>query len=882
MIFSPSYRHNKIISFDASNDNIFSTLNIEPALRTVLNSKVPVWLSLTNSKVDSTTSDSICSMNCIQRGLSWAQTLGDASKKGFKMVYMPIEKNEWFKPSLTYYTTLLHKRIMGEKVFETKMMSGNRVETHMYAHCTKNMSGSFTIFGVNPADSKTHVAAKVPFKSGTEFSEYILTVNSATGKVQLNGNDIIEGSNLGPATRNKRPNKSAMLSMPPYSVGFWVFTMADLSECEQIQSAQETQSKNRILTSSEQLLQELILETVGRKDKIEKNAIKPNTVLTLNRSRRFINNNILRTKSRNSINKESNNELHKRHRRNIADSVRPRRSGHLINRIYNDIDDIKRRQILAPYGKYGSVLQKRSKRQVNSLSRLFEKFDFRKPGIGFKSPPFKLGPSAIPPIATVHDIYAANSAEKQIFRSIENHDIPTGDIHFEVGDEKSFDYVSVDDDGRRTEQRFVNSDAIHEVPDDVNLHRIPNQFFESFYGDSRLPQLMPQPNYNENPPVQHGELWEADAIDLSPPPSISAPVPVPMVINQAEQQLQLIPNANQQNIEFVVKELQPTWHKNRENLQKARNNLHKYYAPTIGNKNRHVKISSMLPNVAHSQKAANPLFADSEERIFFETRRRRKRAIDAKMNDEIEKKIQHNTAQSNLHADVFDEYLEDTVDKINLLDRILKIVGSIENNQDVKSNNNFNKFSNDIKKLEDFIYQNQKEPKRQTRPKMPSNEIQKKCKVLSMSLEQQCLQNEPMQNRAIFKRNIKIGIEEKSKKPSGIVKKILTQTKLGTDKRSMRQRRSVSPFEVDEIHLNEILNEIPKEFNEVAVVQHFLKSPVAKADKESVSKVAEMSPKAMKNNQEYVPKFLEVMKSSVDRVLDIVTRHVSGWWQSIS
>lgn len=140
-------------------------MNVDPALRTILNGEPPVWLSLLQKNTDSKNP-----LTQMKQGLNWAQILGDAAKNGFKVIYAPIIRQTWYENSMTYYTTLLHKRIIGQTVFDTKMFNGNRFDTHFYAHCTKNMSGSFTLFGVNAADSSLDITAKLPFLSGENMT----------------------------------------------------------------------------------------------------------------------------------------------------------------------------------------------------------------------------------------------------------------------------------------------------------------------------------------------------------------------------------------------------------------------------------------------------------------------------------------------------------------------------------------------------------------------------------------------------------------------------------------------------------------------------------------------------------------------------------------
>lgn len=848
----------------------------------MLNSKLPVWLSLSPQPATSAKTPEQSAL----KGLNWAQTLGDAAKNGFKVVYQPIDKKEFLQPSLSYYISFLHKRIAGDKVFNTRILNGDRLSSHFYTHCTKNMPGAFTVMGINMADKDMKVAARVPSNSGTEFMEYILTVDKNNSKVQLNGEDIIEGSDLIPQMKWKRTNKPAAFSLPPHSVGFWVFSMAELAECDVMDETPKEdlskQLKRKPKTSSEQLLHQLIAESLDR-DAKNKNIIeRDETMMTKdliksNRSKRYVSNNIFKTSrkvnsNRSTQTRDSVNSIHRRLKRFIMDAKRPRRSYNFIDMLYNELDTLKRRSVLGSYkSRLSSLFHKRSKRQVNGFGRLFEKFDLKTPLFPIIKPPpppplFQFGqpknlvqskpPAPIPPVATVHDIYSASSSEKQIFKSIENPNLPNGAVHFRIGDEKSADYVAVDDDDEKKNGR--------QSTDDIRLQKMPNYYFDVNPEVERR-ESYSHPIQADNQRARPGELWEVDVTQPSPAVQSASKVrPAPWQQSKNEPP----PQVNQRNIDFVVKELEPTWQKNHENLAKAKNSLQQFYVD---------KPSQILSN------AGNALYQDSRDQAFFETRRRRRRSVDQEMNEEIEKKIQKATTTGHNEGGYGDyEHFEDTIDQFNLLDRLIGLVQNIEKNQDLKSFQSVNKLNADIRNLEDFFNHRARTPLQRLQRFKPTfqsnlndNEVQRKCKILSMSMEQQCLRDEQLQKRTLQKREAKFDKEDKLKKRTEPLKKPVVADKEKAIKKSNRQERSVSWNTKFHENDNEISNMIPKE-----IVKEIDLGVKTVLDTDGIVRTIqrENSPKLT----QHIPKFMKVITDSVESLMKTVTSKVSSWWEMMS
>lgn len=885
-------------------DDFFSSINTEPALRTILNGDVPVWLSLQQRNYEQKTP-----LKQMKQGLNWAQTLGDAAKNGFKVIYLPLDKTIWNEPSLSYYITLLHKRIIGQTVFETKMFNGNRFDSHFYAHCTKNMSGSFTIFGVNAGDTRLDITAKLPFRSGTEYMEFILT-GGVNGRVNLNGQEIIEPSVLTPMARFKLPGKATQLSMPANSIAFWVFTAAQIPECESIEPISFEMEQQRQKTSSEQLLQELIIETVMRDSsnsnsdsntEQETNDIRRLKNDSVTRHRRDVSNRIVKRSEYNAINlftkngnkneNENGNEMEfdngidNNNNDQTKMQMRNKRfisGGKIINRIYNEIDDMKRRQLASPYkNAFGlnvppppPLKMKRTKRDIGMLKNLFDKFDLKKPIFNLKSPAFKLSAqSIIPPITAVHDVFNAEKNEKKLFEQIENPKLPAGDVFMEMVTEKVSTTSSLN--GKQSNEPVELNRSVYikdvivspevQAHGDASAASIPADLYNDF-------GLFTNTNVNPSLPMTYSGIpssavaEELTEIELNP--TVATVAPIDKITNQ-------------HNIPFVVKELPPTWQRNHDNMEKVRNNLQPIHWPNLNTQNTHPKFTSILPNLVHEQHIELPV--QQTEHVLFDTRkRRRRRAIDSKMNDEIEDKIKQTaSAKVNANANEYEDFT-DMNRNAELLEQVLQILNNMERNVNGNGNANANAnrkmHKNPIKLKGTYLS-----------GKNHDNGIdaQKKCKVLSMATEQQCLQEET-QPKSIFKRHVNsiLNKTKNRKKPIGPLKKFFTAIKEKVEKRNPRTKRDTTSIFEDQNSEENLINAIPRESHKTSLQKE---QPLfgynVKVNEKNID-IAESSDEIHKNvegnRKKMVPKFLRVVKSSVNKVMDVVTAQLASWWHSMS
>lgn len=798
---------------DENVDDFFANINVDSALQSILRSDASVWLSVLEQNIDQKSP-----LTEMKHGLNLAQTLGDAAKNGFKAIYFPIDKNNWYEQTISYYVSLLHKRIIGESVFETKMFNGNRFDSHFYAHCTRNMSGSFTLFGVNAGDSKLDVTAKLPFRSGTEYMEFILTV-SVNGKVQLNGREIIEPAVLVPVPKSKLPGKATDLNMPAYSIAFWVFTEADIPECSYDDDDMSYYTTEKHLkTSSERLLQELIIEAVSQNDG-EKNVqtLEVNSIsrskrhTTLKRNRRYIDDGYQNWYRHNSIqqNSDKNKKIEQSRNKRFLDGANHIRNG-------NEYELAKNKRHVRP------------KRDVSLLKNLFEKFDLKKPVFDFKKTT-SLKHSLLPSISTIHDVFnkeKASDSEKKLFETVENPNLPIKDVHLEVGvdatmhEEKSSGYQAIN------QHFYGNTDY-----GNIGLATVNGNTLNGIPSSALLGEL-------SEIEIPHQNVNVAPAVKKTTP-------------------------TNQHDIEFIVKDLPPTYQVNQQNMEKARSNLQKNFWPIAATNS---KISALLPNIAQFKLKK----ADADE--LFESRletRRRRRSIDSKMNEEIEKRVQDSENKMN------ENYLDEAMNNIDLLDQMLKIADDIEQNERIATvppskqllpKLGQGKFAQILKKNFEHLTET-------LGAQSTQNDIQKKCKIISMAVEQQCLQMDSKNKRSI---------KESLNNP---LKRVLAKVRDNIKKHTLRTKRDAD----DE----EEINMIPKfEYDEVKAKKDPMDKPNESMYKLNVAarQLGTVQDEEIEFDEgKHTAKILHQLENAIEKVESIVGNAVSNimkrvatLWQSVS
>lgn len=860
----------------------------DPALRSLLRSKTPVWLNV--ARTSQSSKSEICGSECELQGIRWASILGSSAQSGFKVIFQRIDNFDVMNPSLSNYVSLLHKKIMGEKVFDTKILNGDNLSPKYFTHCTKNMSGSFSVMGVNFAYYKTKVSTKLPNKyTGSQVHQYILNVDG--GHILFNGVPVNINSDLEPIVTNKKQNRLTTFTLPPRSVGFWVFPLANLKQCSTTSDVKKdfhSDLENGSRTASENLLHELISEVIQ------------------NDSAR---NEIKRSKRHSIIKKDSNHM--NRHKRSADPGYKTRRAVNLFKKFNGEAT---KRNI----GVFGRP-RHRVTRQINNMnynnninynerfSKLFKTFEL--PRVKkFNMAKFWNLPhstqnnipngAAIPPVvSTIHDVYRVDPSE-QIFKSAENSELPTGDVFFEVGEERNMDYVEFDDKSenfRNNRQRNQHRMETEKFVDfDVNdVPVVPGPTYELFNEAIERKRATPaMPQYS-------GELWESDAYQQ--PPSPQATYELRHSVDDSN---------NHEGTMSIVQELPPTFRQNQEILNQAKSNLKTIYVSEGDN-----MPSNKLMPIRHF---------DLDDDGFFVTRRKR-RSINAELNDEIENKLKNLKKAGEHKGEEVEEYIDflnKNGSKINLLERITKIIESIEKIDDIGKHNNIEKLNSDIKDLENFLFRkNSKFGVLIPKNRVTQKEVRRKCKILSVNLEQQCLKENDFYPSRLINRDA--NSDHKAKKVSTL-KNAFPAKKSDNINRIRRDAVYLpSSWEDDDVRNNMIIKEMytANEFNDfvpsisfktpvsfvvqpkeekkdyigkVSVLQNLPERFVQNSDMQVIEQPEQplvdtsFETKIIKENidgeaKEYpTPKFMKKITRSVSDWMNIVEKHVSGWWNILS
>ncbi|XP_056641700.1 uncharacterized protein LOC130448364 [Diorhabda sublineata] len=183
--------------------------------------------------------------------LVWAKQIGNLAKMGYDVVFRQPRIHELFAATPIYWCSLLHKKLMGCNVLETKSNLFQE-DTNIFAHCTRKQNsfvrrGALTVMIVNDNQNKYKVKVKLgntlPEKS-MEVQSYILTSDSANSTgTYLNGKLLAsevfhEKQPFEPKIRRTKSATHILLALPPLSIGFFVLPGARASTC--IDNEQET------------------------------------------------------------------------------------------------------------------------------------------------------------------------------------------------------------------------------------------------------------------------------------------------------------------------------------------------------------------------------------------------------------------------------------------------------------------------------------------------------------------------------------------------------------------------------------------------------------------------------------------------------------------
>ncbi|KAJ2954042.1 hypothetical protein O0L34_g2255 [Tuta absoluta] len=229
---------------DFWNPVTFNYLNVQ--IETMINhtkkySHKPMWLTETSSSYGGGAPGL---SNTYAGSPLWIDKLGLAAKNGIKVVvrqsfvggnYSLVDKN--LEPLPDWWVSVIYKRLVGNKVLN--ITSHCSPYHRMYAHCTNkkytNDTTAITIYAINLEMAKATFLLNGTALHGDNLSidEYIISApsnNRRSKTVLLNGWPLYLES-LPPDLQPKRRKYGNHISMPPYSIGFWVVKNTSIKVC---------------------------------------------------------------------------------------------------------------------------------------------------------------------------------------------------------------------------------------------------------------------------------------------------------------------------------------------------------------------------------------------------------------------------------------------------------------------------------------------------------------------------------------------------------------------------------------------------------------------------------------------------------------------------
>ncbi|KAJ8940370.1 hypothetical protein NQ318_015763 [Aromia moschata] len=203
-------------------------------------SSTPIWLGETSSAYRGGAANM---SDTFLATFLWADKLGVSAKMGLDVVmrqtlfndnYALIDHN--YDPNPDWWFSVIYKKLVGTKVVPyTSTLSA---EVRLYSHCAAagGSTASVAVFGVNLASSTANVRIEGLFadeNSVATIYAYELTADPLLSRtVYLNGEalHLTEDYDL-PELVPKEISSGSSVTMPPYSIVFWVIPSTDVNAC---------------------------------------------------------------------------------------------------------------------------------------------------------------------------------------------------------------------------------------------------------------------------------------------------------------------------------------------------------------------------------------------------------------------------------------------------------------------------------------------------------------------------------------------------------------------------------------------------------------------------------------------------------------------------
>uniref|UniRef100_A0A182HZ52 Heparanase n=1 Tax=Anopheles arabiensis TaxID=7173 RepID=A0A182HZ52_ANOAR len=262
----------------------YTTLQRDIHLRGLSKQRLPIWLDLVadynRSEVEASadtesTAAPTCCKSCVQEGLDYARTLGEAARGGISAVFQPLQRDDIQQYSLHYLISALYKQTVGHKVFPVHfnlLPAGEEPgQTSVYAYCTRNRTGSLTLVLVNgEEEGATNATIKLLTRSLSSPVElFLLSVQDGQPMVNnlpLDATATTTPPSIEPVKAVTTLTHGVSFYVPAQTILFAVIPGVQVRECRN-DALPERKKLPRELqhdrTSTDLLLEELIGELLA-------------------------------------------------------------------------------------------------------------------------------------------------------------------------------------------------------------------------------------------------------------------------------------------------------------------------------------------------------------------------------------------------------------------------------------------------------------------------------------------------------------------------------------------------------------------------------------------------------------------------------------------